>query len=741
MNMRDHLDQTVGRDLVVTSSGVPTVTVGRSMAVGSIVRLCAAVFSWMLGERAAKKGGDVYQLQASLLLYGDEAGLELDARPSTRTSTILRRLGLTRSDVQLLWHERRAQGGYEAVLPADLLTEIFPTATWDALAALVCDGPAICSQHIDKVLHKVSLRPAAKHAGGEDGARVSRKTLNNYAWPLSWTMRTLVDLRDHGFPCSELEQWTRKPTVRVPCAPYANTDRSAPRWRLTRLLMQRLDRYVQSRLGASGHEEELEVLRTCSIHRISGGGVWLAMRLRALFALCCCLGGRSGAACDLRRGDVITRHTGPDGRCGPAIALRPGKTYATTEIHYKPIPHGLLQLIEILNLATDRILAEAPDYEVGQGRIARPPPPPDLALFPKSLREPGRALSQPGFYLQLVGYKERPTVRRKARAPLLPRADGRGFSPHTLRGSSMQMIKHATREYLPVNHPDITPEDLAEALVDHEVPGDAHGYFDKNTLRGRELLSGIATELAWRMLTTELGARKVRDAAAYREVLRRTAILGAELQQVQRSISTLLKDPPSRKDEQLRTLLEVQALNEQREQLRERLNELEQRSERLRHDPATRTPASDELSDEELVDRLEEVDREFASSSTPRASRARELPVPVREPPWFTIPEAASVMDISYPQIARWAKGKHLPYPAGDPRNPWSPERIPIDVSRGERRRRISVQHVNPAYLQGDARRRRLAEILARFPARWSDRDSKAPLVLPAALADDPSRA
>jgi hypothetical protein len=77
----------------------------------------------------------------------------------------------------------------------------------------------------------------------------------------------------------------------------------------------------------------------------------------------------------------------------------------------------------------------------------------------------------------------------------------------------MQMIEYAARHLLPEDQRHLKPEELYEALVDHDVPGDRHGYMDRNTLRGREILSGIAADLAWRMLTTEDGARRIRDGA------------------------------------------------------------------------------------------------------------------------------------------------------------------------------------------------------------------------------------
>ncbi len=289
------------------------------------------------------------------------------------------------------------------------------------------------------------------------------------------------------------------------------------------------------------------------------------------------------------------------------------------------------------------------------------------------------------------------------------------------------MIKYAALSYLPTHHPDLEPDDITEALVDHEMPADRHGYLDKSTLRGRELLSGIATELAWRMLTTDQGARRVRDDERYDRALRRHRIIDDELEHLQIGISRLLGDEPRRKDHALQTLLELRALDEQRDQLKTRLHALDQEIEQLRHDPTTQIPAPDDIPDDKLHDTFDQIERTI-NGGISKAPTNAGLPAPVRNPPWITIPEAAEILEVSYPQIARWANGQHLPFRSGDPRNPWQPDAIPIDTTQGPRRRRIATDHVNPAYIHTEGQRRRLAETIARWPAGWNQAQRTAPL-------------
>jgi hypothetical protein len=290
----------------------------------------------------------------------------------------------------------------------------------------------------------------------------------------------------------------------------------------------------------------------------------------------------------------------------------------------------------------------------------------------------------------------------------------------------MQMIEQAALDYLPEHHRELHSDDIFEALVDHEVPGDRHGYLDRNTLHGREILSGIATELAWQMLTTERGARRVRDSERYRDRLKRREVLEQELQRLSHEISYLLKDRPRRNGLAAQTLLELRALDEQRDQIRTRLHALDLELEKLRHDNRTQIAVPDDIPDEDLIDQFNQIDREL--NGQPGNGASTPLPKPIRD--WITIPEAAGLLGVSYQQSARYANGRHLPHPPGDPRNPWPPDAVPVDTSLGPRRRRIAVEGINPTYLCTEPQQRRLAELLARWPKGWSESDCNAPLTL-----------
>jgi hypothetical protein len=508
--------------------------------------------------------------------------------------------------------------------------------------------------------------------------------------------------------------------------PDANTDRSSPSLRAVRVTLQAVDREVKLRLHASSDEEEDERLAEIAPARLRVSGLWRPMRLRALLTLVCVLGGRADAICSLRRDRLVRDRLDVDGEIGPSIGLRPAKNFDAEETHWKPVPVEALFAVDAFCRLADRLLADTPDY-TEQGRCERPAPPEDLAMFPVSLRHPGRSITPQGFYQQLVGAPARPVHGRARRLPLIERPDGRGYSPHTLRGTVMQVIEGAAKRYCAEHGLNDTPEQIYEALVDHTIPGDRHGYLDRSSLRGRERLAKIGARIAWEMLATEKGARTVRDHDGFRTALRQLQAIEHELTLNRQQIRETREHAVGQRISSTRLLADLGVLDDAREELDERRAGIERRIEDLRHDPATRVQVSDEIPGEDLIDRFDEIEEEINGHGS-KATQP-ELPQPVRD--WFTVPEVPTIFEISYPQGARWVNNKNLPHSPGDPRNPWRTHPLPIDESLGPRRRRIPVSQISPAYLRTAAQRARLAQILANWPQGWSTEHCLAPLQRP----------
>jgi hypothetical protein len=721
--MRDHL--AIGSALALKRRNDEVARLPRELRPSADIErlaVAATVLSRFVGEGAAKRCGDIYQLQRGLLEYAWISGQELDARPHGRGPTVLRKHGFDRPSVRVEWSRLRGLYGIHATLGSELLFALFQPAVWRALLLLIDDGPATAVRQIEQVLNKAVATPVQTQSGQRPR---SRETLKNLAWSLTWVTKALVDMQTRGFGCGALRAWAHAPPPRIPDAPQADTDTSSPPLRLVRLKAQELDAEVGTKLKAPTVGAELEAVRSCSTDRLCNGGIWELLRFRALFLLTFVIGGRSGAVCELRRRDLVAEHVGRDGRVGPAVALRPGKIVHELEVHWKPIPPELFKRIEVFRIATDRILAESPKYAARRARLVERDDADTRALFPKSLSQPNGPLGQGAFRLQLNG--KLGGARHPHRFGLL-RPDGRGYSPHSLRACGMQAVRNAGHKYCETHEPGLSPHAIYEALVDHKLPDDPYGYLGTNTLAGRERLSKIGAQLAWDMLTGNDGARTQRDHDAYRVALERRSVLAAEHARVQAAIDDTLNASPTRGRQATDKLVAVMSLHEERDRVRERLSDLDRQLDRLRNDPSTRICVPDSILDEEIVDRFKEIEKELGPSSARRDS-TRELPAPVRD--WLALKEVALVTGYSYQQVCRWARGESLPYPDGDPRNPWSTHPLPVDSSRGPRRKRVPVGALNSAFVSTPQQKSCLAEVLSGYPQRWARTDCTTPLVFP----------
>jgi hypothetical protein len=441
-----------------------------------------------------------------------------------------------------------------------------------------------------------------------------------------------------------------------------------------------------------------------------------------MYALLCVLGSRTGAVCFLRRSDLRSDHVGPDGRIGPAIALRPGKGYDEGEVHWKAIPRGVLRVIEVYLAITDKILAGTPNYGP-HGPESRRRQGPGDPLFIGRLAQPHREITDSVMYQFLVGRRARPEKRRRGTSAFLPKPHGGGYSPHTLRSSALQMTREGARDHCQANNLPYDPDAIAEALIDHEISSDRYGYADLNSARGRERLSGIATKLTWEFVVTDRGARKQRDVAGFEAALHRHSVIEDELARRRKDRDEIVLRHRDAKTVPVELLLALVA-DDEGDVLRAELAAVEEQLERLRHDPATLVPIPDDADDQEPTDDFADVEQRFAARSEPRSEP--EASVPVRN--WFTVPELGYIAEMSPAQAARWANGQHLPHRPGDPRRPWEPDAVPIDRSLGPRRRRICVDGINPGFLRSASTHRRLDEVLAEWPRGWKEEDCRTPI-------------
>jgi integrase len=692
-----------------------------------VVGAAAVALSRLLGERRDRKGGDIYELNRMLARYADLAAetngsIAVPPAPAHHPTSVLRKLGLLRSDLNAEWNRRVAQDGMRATFDTDLLLALFPLGCFGALCAIIVDGPGLAVDRIERVLHRRSLEPVRPTRARADGGLVSSATLNASVASLRWLLYQLNDLQRRQFPCPPLEQWQGVPKIRLPRAEPANTDRSAPPRILLRRTYAALDHEVKRRLGVEHDVDEDPRVRTMGRTKMRICGVWRLARNRAILGLLISLGGRRAAICDLTRGDVNRDHLGPDGHLGPAIALRPGKVHHEQAIHWKPIPTDLLRTIDIYLLLTDTLITETETEcrpERSNGRRRQPAPGPDAPLFIGALKYPKRALGAASLYQTLVGHRGYPKHNRKPRAPLIPRGDGSGFSPHSLRRAALQATRIAATDYCRSNECPVTPEGISAALLDQIMPSDRYGYADVNTPAGRETWSRLAIELNWQMLTGDRGARKAVDQERITACQQQVKWLHAEAVQQQRSIDDALAQA-QRTRLTAETGVLVHRATDRKAEIRAEVDKLEREIDRLWHDPAARIPVPDDVPDDHL--------RMSQQPPSPTHDVIEHEEQPVRD--FFTGPELARVYEISRAQAARWANGQHLPHKPGDPRRPFEPDAIPVDRTLGPRRARFWAGGLNPGSLPTPLARRRARALLSQMPAGWSDQHQTAPLKL-----------
>jgi hypothetical protein len=588
---------------------------------------------------------------------------------------------------------------------------------WEAVAMMILIGPAACNELIERSLDEVATEQVRRTRARPEGGTSSPSTIESYAEPLNWVTRTLRELRARGFPCAELSGWDLVPKVRKPVVAQVASDRSAPPLRAVRLARKRLRDEVRARLGACEGEDELMVLERLAPGRLRNVGVWRPARNRAIFEVLCMTACREDAVCGITHEHIDRARPRQSGGVGAAIAILPAKNRPADELSWKPIEQETLHHIDVYIAITVKILEVT--CEVGGHE------PPHLTwlkegpLFLAELSDPPRPIQACAIYAFVTGQSFR--NGRGGSPPLMPRSDGGWHSPHSLRRRGRQNVRNAATWLTEEERGGVDGDTLAEALLDHEIPRDRLKYQDVNTPQGRERCAEIGIRLNHRLLATELGADTRRDGPAFRVALQQEVALEAEIARAQGDLNDA--EEALAQGGRLSPKLVPQILFAGRriDTLREKLGQVRARTERLRHDSATRVSVPDDF-DEELEDEFDAIEAEVRGVRAALDSPVQEL-VLVRD--FITVPEYAELGGFSPATARRHVRGENLPYRPGDPRRPWEPDNVPVDGSLGPRRRRIQVAGINPGFFRTEAARRRLAEILSEMPRGWADARSQ----------------
>lgn len=640
--------------------------------------------------------------------------------------------------------QRARERGADVPLSPTMLCHIVAPDLWPVLAHLILDGPRVGALRSENALHEASTTAPrrTRRTLGREVTAPSDSWLSNLTSAANRLFRSLKAVRDlsrrYG-PALDERGWSTAPKLKPPQTHREMTPTTvAPRRHEVRAAWQAMQRDIAGRLPAGAWASELEAIGSLGQTKAIHSGLWRLLRVRAIVVMLTAVGSRVGALPRLRPMDLVEDFETADGRRGPAIALRPGKTIPPWVIRMKPVPQELFDMLKALVVFVERATGEPMD--------------PTGPLFLLDLASP-KAYTNQSMMKRVGG-----STGSKAFVPLDPGQPNHGYGTQTFRSACAQMIRSLpARETLEAERVDAEPHWVAEALLDHGLTGLDALYGGASKDRDRERLSAVGIDIAWRMLTTELGARKEHDLDALVAAAAEQQALTVELAALRAEQDALLAhmdvEQPAQHGfealwEQNRALIGAGRLSVRERSVSDRLVALAVEIRDLELDPDRRAVVPDDRPGWHALS-LGEVRRLVRS----------RLGAPVEEDSWISgAPperrrEYLSVKEFSFvagkdpspssadgqtsPTVRRWLGGKQaprLPFEHPDPRNPWPADRVPVDDRLGERFRRILVDGINPSWLDGDpGRRQRLAEVLATDgPDTWSDLRLATPLRYPA---------
>ncbi|MCW3101343.1 MAG: hypothetical protein JWL77_6961, partial [Chthonomonadaceae bacterium] len=471
-----------------------------------LAQVVAVAFSRVIGEKAVS-GNYSRLLGVALLRYAvTELDREGQFHPApfpdqdqtlvcSSAKSVLGALEINKHEHAARWAAARDSQGFAAALPADYITSFFRSELWKIAAQVVLDGPAVATERFERVANAFAKKRVEADVTREAGG-VAESYVGSFQDAIKALLKELNQLAHRSTTFEKaLASWKTLPKMERVRGVKAPRDESVPTLRDARMALTRLDREIEARMGVP-LEEQPDWFLTTAKSTIRNAGVWDLVRDRASLALLDALGSRIEAHERLVLGDYDRHHRDPDGVIGPAIKLRPGKTIDEMESRWKPLhrAQGLVLCLETHLACCEHVYGQRP---------------PDAPLITTDRTDPMggyRSLSA-----RLSGSGCEPLM------PFQPGAD-RGFSAHKIRSMTTQAIRsRAGQEWLTDHLVDYDAALVSEAQTDHDnMVMDAYGYAGAKKPSGKERLSGIGIGLTWDLMTTDRGARKVRDEHAFR---------------------------------------------------------------------------------------------------------------------------------------------------------------------------------------------------------------------------------
>lgn len=700
-------------------------------------------------DNSDERLGATYVLQVALAWYAHAGGWidgtfapPIDAVLPTRGyrtgEAAMRAVNCDRQRLAAMWGAERQRHGDSARVPDDVLAAFVAPSLWPVAAALVRDGPFVATLRQTESLHLAARETVVRDTRQRGAGPVSRNTLALRQAMLRRFMRRLCRLRlarpDNPF----LEPWVALPEKPRPPGAVVATDLSAPPRTLLRRLFVVQRSELHRRLNCTD-DNLLERIADLSPRQLSRARSWRLLRNFCLFLVLSVLGMRRQAVQRLTVAHLQCR-AAQFGSEMWVLVTTPLKGLPRSDERTKPLPGQLALYLRALQLMTDRLLGyqrvgDAPLLAVALTRPSAPVTGRRIGQIIGGFWPPDGAVStDKRNWASALVPRDPAAAERLFDTPHRSAAQCLGYHPHALRGAAMQMVRYGGGAYLAQHGITDVPEPatLAEILVDHWIPDDKFGYHDIDTPHGRERYSGLAAEIAWAMLTTDLGARRSIDVEAWQEAARLRNAVEAELQatcrEIDRSAAALTAlERQARSIDQRRTssrgrdtlLLHgwtaeraYAALRERRAELRDRLAATDAEIEALKHDPARRIVVSDLTPDGEIVTRPEDLELGIEGTITIAGRRFRRVRL------WCTLGEFAVIADVAAVTVRRWARGEHLPHRYGDPRRPWDPDDIPVE-RLSPRRQIVWIDRVRPTFFDTEAKRLALERTLAEPHPVW----------------------
>lgn len=699
-----------------------------------VERALAVVLSHLVGEHGANHASNLSRLllgyaHAAVVLDDGSAWPapwpEIDRTAPVRDpAAALRRHGETRQSVRISWRRRSLAG---ETLPVELLRELVAPELWPVLGTLIVEGPRVAAARVNMALLTMATQPLRRRDRRHDATSVASDAhLALLSAAASALMRSLVALQiSSPLLGAALDAWQAVPEIHTPVNGTPATLTTAPTRAEVRALWRRLDRDIARRLPAAQQVGELEAVRRLTRAQADHAGLFTPLRLRVVLILLAVVGSRVGALPRLRRCDFVRDHVFPDGQHGPALALRPGKRTGPLTAAWKGLPDGAAAAIEVYLAFMELHLGPFTDRDRG---------PLVHASTRKDTPWGDNAICR--YFGGCSG------ARRQVRAVLPRGADPTvGYTPHTFRSWCAQTIRSLDAHELliawRVDHPQHW---ITEALLDHRLDGMPELYGGASKAPDREHLSRIGIRVAWELLAGDAGARRVPDAEGYRQALQSQLALSAEVDQLGRDVDRAFQAPAAAGGDRVEQLLaRVEQLMHAHAEVRrerqayEQLVVVERELEAIRHNPERLVLLPDD------ADGLLDVDLAAVEAEVRRGAGRpvdERRPLAVRD--WISVGELRELVIVGAATVPRWlgqgGRPPQLPFPDGDPRNPWPADRVPVDASLGQRRRRIIVAGISETFLlAAPGRMERLEAILATpGPAGWPREHCDAPLVKPA---------